>query len=101
MNCGAVVLHYIDRSIEKEPRPPMADPTKVRIAMQSVRELELEVDDGETVASELEAAVGNGEGMVWVVDSKGSRHGIAVDKLAFVVVDSPEERPGVGFSAKE
>ena len=79
----------------------MADTTKVRIAMQSVRELEIEVEDGEAVATQLEGAVGDGDGIVWVVDASGSRHGIATDKLAFVIVDSPEERPGVGFSASD
>ena len=76
----------------------MADTVKVRIGLQSVRELELEVEDGTAIADELESAVSNGSSLVWVIDAKGNRHGIAVSKLAFVEVESDEYRPGVGFA---
>ncbi len=76
----------------------MADTVKVRIGLQSVRELELEVEDGTAIADELQTAVNNGASLVWVTDAKGNRHGIAVSKLAFVEVEGDENRPGVGFS---
>ncbi len=73
--------------------------TKVRIGVQSARELELEVEDGEEVARQLETALGSGEALSWVVDSKGDRHGIAIDKLAFVQIEGEAARKGVGFAA--
>jgi len=73
--------------------------TKVRIAVQSARELEIEVDDGDAVVAQLEAAVDAGGGIAWVVDSDGTRHGIAVDKLAFIEIEGTLGRRGVGFGA--
>ena len=73
--------------------------TKVRIGVQSARELELEVEDGVAVAEQLEAALEAGGGISWIVDSRGDRHGIAIGKLAFVQVEGGADRRGVGFAA--
>ena len=73
--------------------------TKVRIGVQSARELELEVEDGEAVAEQLEAALNAGEAISWLVDARGDRHGIAISKLVFVQVEGEADRRGVGFAA--
>jgi hypothetical protein len=75
----------------------MSDTVKVRIGLEGARELEIDVEDGDTVAATLEAGLAAG-GIVWVVDANGDRHGIAVDKLAFVVVEGDESSGGVGFA---
>lgn len=79
----------------------MADTVKVRIAMQSVRELELEVEDGDAVAAQIVEAVEAGDGLVWIEDAKGNRHGLASDKLAFVEIEGVADRRGIGFAAGE
>ena len=79
----------------------MTDKVKVRIGLESVRELELEVADGDAVAADLEAALAGDVDLVWLTDVKGNRHGIAVSKLGFVEIDGDETRPGVGFTAVE
>lgn len=75
----------------------MADGVKVRIATQSARELELEVEDGDAVAKMVEAALAGNDHIVWITDTKGHRHGVLIEKVAFVEVESAEERPEVGF----
>ena len=77
----------------------MTDTTTVRIALEGARELELEVEDGDAIAKALEEGLADG-GIVWVADSKGNRHGINIDKLAFVEVQGEEHSSGVGFAAQ-
>lgn len=74
----------------------MADTVTVRIGLQSVRELELEVEDPEDVIKAVTGAMSAEDPVVWITDSKGTRHGIAVHKLAFIGVDRPEAKT-VGF----
>ena len=77
----------------------MPDTTKIRIAQQMARELEFEVDDADAAVSAIEKAMAADDDLVWIVDSKGNRHGIAVDKLAFVEVESEDNGSGVGFGS--
>jgi hypothetical protein len=77
----------------------MSDTTRIRIAQQMARELEFEVDDADAAVASIEAAMTSNGDLVWIVDSKGNRHGIAVDKLAFVEVEADDKPSGVGFSA--
>ena len=77
----------------------MSDTTRIRIAQQMARELEFEVDDADAAIESIEAAMAADGDLVWIVDSKGNRHGIAVDKLAFVEVEADDKPSGVGFSA--
>ncbi len=72
----------------------MSDTVKVRIGVQSARELELDVVDGGAVVKQLEGAT---DWMVWIEDSKGRRYGVVVEKVAFVEVESGAGRQGVGF----
>lgn len=74
----------------------MSDTVKVRIGLEGVRELEIDVEDGDEVAALLENSLSSG-GIVWVVDAQGDRHGINADKLAFVEIQGEDHAGGVGF----
>ena len=72
-----------------------SDTTKVRIGFEAARELEIDVEDGDAVASDIESAIKKGSGLLWVTDAKGDRHGLAVAKVAFVQVEG-SLLPGLG-----
>ncbi len=67
----------------------------MRIGVEGARELELEVDDFEAVVASLEKGLSDGS-IVWITDSDGDRHGIVGGRLAFVEVESSDDR-SVGF----
>ena len=73
----------------------MSDGGKLRIGVEGARELEIEVDDIEAATAALEKGVSDGS-LVWLVDSKGDRHGVVAGRLAFVEVEIKRER-AVGF----
>ena len=73
-----------------------AETVTIRIGLQSVRELELEVEDAEDVIKKVTAAMSSDDPVAWITDSKGTRHGIAVDKLGFIGVDRSDQKT-VGF----
>jgi hypothetical protein len=68
----------------------------MRIGLQSVREIEVEVDDADAVIEAINNAMVNNDPVAWITDTKNTRHGLAVDKLAFVQIDAEEEKM-VGF----
>lgn len=68
----------------------------MRIGLQSVREIELEVEDAEAVIEAIKDAMTKDDPVAWITDTKETRHGLAVDKLAFIQVDAEEEKM-VGF----
>ena len=74
----------------------MADTVTVRIGLESVRELELEVEDPEAVIKTVTDTMSSDDLLAWITDSKGMRHGIAVDKLGFIQVEG-EIQKTVGF----
>ena len=67
---------------------------KIRIGVQSARELELEVEDGDAVVKQLEGAK---DWMAWIIDVKGRRYGVVVEKVVFIELESDGGRQGVGF----
>ena len=72
---------------------------QVRIGLSMApREVEIDVEDGEAMAVEIEKAMAEGQALVWVTDSSGIRHGLAVDKIAFIELESQGPKPGIGFS---
>ncbi len=79
----------------------MAEPTKVRIAVEAARELEFEVEDPDAMVAAIEAAVEAGDEIVWVVDDEGDRHGILVRHLAFIEIEGGDHSTGVGFGSGE
>ena len=79
----------------------MANATRVRIAVESSRELEFEIDDADAMVKALEKGLAKGDQMVWITDSKGNRHGIRVANLAFVEIEGEDKGSGVGFGLNE
>jgi hypothetical protein len=73
---------------------------RVRIGLaMAPREIEIEVEDPDALAAEIESALANGDGLVWVTDGTGQRHGIAVDKVAFIEIEA-ELSKKVGFATE-
>ncbi len=77
----------------------MADTTKLHVALQSAREMEIEVADAAAVRTALETALEQGDKIIWVVDTRGHEFGFIVDKLAFMEFEGERSRPSVGFGA--
>lgn len=73
----------------------MSNGGRMRIGVEGARELDIDVDDFDVVVASLEAGLIDGS-MVWVTDSKGDRHGIVGGRLAFVEIESSDDR-SVGF----
>ena len=74
----------------------MSSKHKVRIGVKSVRELELEVDDPAEVSASFEKALKGKDQVLWITDTREHRFGIAIDSIAFIEVERPDDR-GVGF----
>jgi hypothetical protein len=71
--------------------------TKVKIGItHSAREIEVEVDDSEAFIRDFEAMVTGGQKLWWVTDQQGNRHGLVVERIAFVEV-GPERDRTIGF----
>jgi hypothetical protein len=71
--------------------------TKVKIGItHSAREIEVEVDDSEAFIRDFEAMVKGGQKLWWVTDQQGNRHGLVVERIAFVEV-GPERDRTIGF----
>ena len=77
----------------------IAETTKVRFGMSSTRELEIEVEPGHDIATEFEAAVAKGTPTLWIRDTRGHRHGVVVEKVAFIEIESARRRD-VGFATE-
>jgi hypothetical protein len=70
---------------------------RVRIGMTMTgRELDLEVEDAEEVVRSFQQAMDQGEKVLWIVDEEGHRHGLVVDKIAYVDVEA-EKSTRIGF----
>ena len=75
----------------------MSSGGKMRIGLDGARELEIEVEDYDIAVASLEKALTDGS-LVWITDSKGDRHGVVGGHLAFVEIESSDDR-SVGFGA--
>ncbi|MDJ0791626.1 MAG: DUF3107 domain-containing protein [Acidimicrobiia bacterium] len=76
----------------------MSETFKVRLGIEAARELEIDVEDPEAVSTAFEKAVAGDEPLLWITDAKGHRFGVAVDSIAFIELEQPEQR-GIGFGA--
>ena len=73
---------------------------RVRIGLSMApREIEVDVEEPDALASEIEQAIESGRPIVWVTDRQGIKHGLAVSKIAFIEVETEEADRGVGFSS--
>jgi hypothetical protein len=70
---------------------------RVRIGMSmTARELDLEVADAEEVVRSFLRAIEQDDKVLWVLDEDGHRHGLVVDKIAYLDVE-PQKSTRVGF----
>jgi hypothetical protein len=70
---------------------------RVRIGMtMTPRELDLEVADAEEVVRSFQEAMEKGEQVLWIIDEEGRRHGLVVDKIAYLDVEA-QRSTKVGF----
>ncbi len=73
----------------------------VRIGVtHSAKELELELADDadpEGLVGSVEEALARGTGLLWLVDRRGRRTGVVVDKLAWIEVGSDSDMRHIGF----
>jgi hypothetical protein len=71
--------------------------TKVKIGItHSAREIEVEVDDSDAFMRDFEEMLNSGQRLWWVTDEQGNRHGLVVDRIAYVEV-APERDRTIGF----
>jgi hypothetical protein len=70
---------------------------RVRIGMtMTARELDLEVEDAEELIRSFRQAVERGEQVLWITDEEGRRHGLVVDKIAYLDVEAGKSTK-IGF----
>jgi len=74
---------------------------EVRIGVvYTARELTLETDDSvDAVSAAVDSAVGGGDGLLWLTDTKGRRLGVPVDKIAYVEIAADAGGRRVGFGS--
>jgi Protein of unknown function (DUF3107) len=74
---------------------------EVRIGVvHTPKELTLELGDNvEEALKTVEKALKDGDAMVWLTDARGRRVGVALDKLAYIEIESEEGAKRVGFGA--
>ncbi|HXX90354.1 MAG TPA: DUF3107 domain-containing protein [Acidimicrobiales bacterium] len=75
----------------------------VRIGIaRSVKELEVEMGDDadrDAVIADINEALSNTTGVLWLTDRKGRRVGVPVAAVAYVEVGAPTAERRVGFGA--
>jgi len=75
----------------------------VRIGIvQSIKELEVELGedvDRDAVMGDIEEALSNAEGVLWLTDRKGRKVAVPAAKVAYVEVGAPVSERRVGFGA--
>lgn len=78
-------------------RPEEVTPVNVRIGIADAsREIELEVDEPESLEAEFDKAFGDGTAVYWITDKSGNRFGIPITRIAYVEIIG-EPRTSVGF----
>jgi len=76
----------------------MAHTDKIKIGLIHVpREIEVEVDDVDAFIRDFENAFDGNGPVWWVTEIDGRRHGLVVDKVAFVDVEPRRDRGAIGF----
>ena len=68
--------------------------------LHSAREVVVELADdasAEDLKAQIDAAVGAGEGLVWLTDKKGNQSGFPAAKIAYVEIGSADDQR-IGFS---
>ena len=72
---------------------------RVRIGISDSREIEANVKSEKAFKTEVEAAFGKDSASVlWVTDAKGRSVCIPVEKIAYIEMETTDDRPNVGFT---
>ena len=75
----------------------------VRIGIvQTPKELEVELADDadrDQLLSDIETALSDESGVLWLTDRRGRRVGVPVARVAYVELGAPSSERRVGFSA--
>jgi hypothetical protein len=76
----------------------------VRVGVtQTPKEIHVELADDveqKTVIADVEAALADDSGVLWLTDRKGRRVGVPSAKVAYVEIGSPNEERRVGFASR-
>ena len=65
------------------------------------KEIDVELGDGAdatAVKADIEAALANDSGVLWLTDRKGRQVGVPVTKVAYVEIGAPGDERRIGFS---
>jgi hypothetical protein len=75
----------------------------VRIGVTyTAKEIEVELPedaDRQKLVGDIEAALANGSGVLWLTDKRGRSVGVPSDKVAYVEIGGPGDDRRVGFGA--
>ena len=75
----------------------------VRIGVTyTAKEIELELEDGADrgkVVKDVEAALSDDDGVLWLTDKRGRSVGVPSAKIAYIEIGSPHDERRVGFGA--
>ena len=75
----------------------------VRIGVTyTAKEIELELDDGadrSRLVKDVEAALSDGEKVLWLTDKRGRSVGVPSAKIAYIEIGSQDAERRVGFGA--
>jgi hypothetical protein len=73
---------------------------RVRIGISDSREIEADVKSEKAFKAEIESAFGEDTArMLWVKDAKGRSVGIPVEKIAYIEMETTDDRHNVGFTS--
>ena len=82
--------------------PPTLQPVDVRIGVTyTSKEIDVELGDGAdpaAIRADIEAALANEAGVLWLTDRKGRQVGVPVVKLAYVEIGAPGDERRIGFA---
>ncbi len=71
---------------------------RVRVGVVNAKELELDVEDPQTVIDAYEKAAEAGAKLFWVTQNDGVRFGIVADHVGYIEIEA-ERASSIGFSA--
>lgn len=74
----------------------------VRIGVTySAKELDIELPsdtDRDALKAEIESALGNDDGVLWLTDNHGREFAVPTGKVAYVEIGSPDHERRIGFA---
>lgn len=65
------------------------------------KEIDVELGDGSdatAIRADIDAALGNEAGVLWLTDRRGRQVGVPVGKIAYVEIGAPGDERRIGFA---